>query len=163
MKKIFYIANVRLPTEKAHGIQIMEMLSALIRNLPSDTLVQLIIPRRVNKIKRNPFEYYGLRSDFQIKKLPCVDLIFLPLFKTWWFWIENITFTIFAATYFLFERGAIYYTRDALIAAVFSLLGKTVFYEIHDLPDRASWLHKLAWKKSRGTKASKSADVEKGG
>ncbi|MBI5045444.1 MAG: glycosyltransferase [Candidatus Niyogibacteria bacterium] len=150
IKNFIYIANVRLPTEKAHGIQIMQMLSALVSNASPDARTRLVIPRRVNKITQSPFEYYGSRSDFQIKKLPCLDLMFLPAFKSCWFWIESVSFAFFATIYFLFERGAVFYTRDALIAAVFFLLGKVVFYEIHDLPDRASFLHKLAWEGSRG-------------
>lgn len=150
MKKFIYIANVRMPTEKAHGIQIMQTLSALARNIPSGAQMRLVVPRRVNKIKLNPAEYYGLRFDFQIKKLPCIDLMFLPVFKAFWFGIESVSFTVFAAAYFLFERNAVFYTRDALIATMLAALGKKVFYEIHDLPVGKSRLHNWAWKRSRG-------------
>ena len=74
--KIAYIQNVRIPTERAHGIQIMKMCEALAR-LGHD--VELIVPRRSNLLKENPFNYYGIRKTFKIRKLPCLDLI--PLNK----------------------------------------------------------------------------------
>jgi len=48
--KLTYIANIRIPTEKAHGIQIMEMCEAFgNHNLETE----LIIPWRFNRIKQD--------------------------------------------------------------------------------------------------------------
>ena len=41
--KIYYVANARMPTEKAHGIQIAKMCEALIE---AGAKVELIVPRR---------------------------------------------------------------------------------------------------------------------
>ena len=65
MKKIIYIANVRLPTEKAHGIQTTKMCEAF-GNYGLE--VELVIPWRFNKIKENTFNYYGVKENFKIKK-----------------------------------------------------------------------------------------------
>ena len=41
--------------------------------------VELWIPRRINPIKDSPFQYYGVKESFGIKKIPIIDLI--PLYK----------------------------------------------------------------------------------
>ncbi len=53
--KLIYIANARIPTEKAHGLQTMTMCEAFA--LKGFNL-QLILPRRFNSIKEDPFKYY---------------------------------------------------------------------------------------------------------
>jgi len=49
--KLIYIQNVRMPTEKAHGIQVMKMCESFAEVLND---VELIVPRRFNRIKENP-------------------------------------------------------------------------------------------------------------
>ena len=56
MKKLIYIANARIPTEKAHGIQIMKMCEAF-AGLGVD--VEIIVPKRSVKalINEDPFVF----------------------------------------------------------------------------------------------------------
>ena len=61
--KIAYVANARIPTEKAHGLQIMEMCRAFARNGHEVTLV---VPKRRNVIKEDPFLYYDIEPCFEI-------------------------------------------------------------------------------------------------
>ena len=61
--KIYYIANARMPTEKAHGIQIIYMCKAF---ADAGMDVELVIPRRLNPIKDDPFDYYGVKRNFRI-------------------------------------------------------------------------------------------------
>ena len=63
--KILYIANARMPTEKAHGIQIMKTCEAF-AELGHE--VELILPWRFNPIKEDIFEYYNVKKNFKIKK-----------------------------------------------------------------------------------------------
>ena len=55
--KIYYIANARIPTEKAHGIQIAKMCEALIE---AGTDLTLIVPSRGDTTTTLQ-EFYGLR------------------------------------------------------------------------------------------------------
>ena len=69
--RITYIANVRLPTEKAHGLQIMKMCEALGKHQAPSTKhqtnsnasnqerldVEFIEPRRKHPISDDPFAY----------------------------------------------------------------------------------------------------------
>lgn len=124
MKKIYYIANARVPTEKAHGLAIMKMCEALARN---GVDVELIIPNRKNSIKIEPFLYYGIERLFKINKLWCVDLVILGKIG---FWIEAITFSFSVFVFSIFKKG-IFYTRDEFFALILKLLSKNIFWESH--------------------------------
>lgn len=129
MNKLYYIANVRLPTEKAHGIQIMEMCQAFV---DSGMEVELVIPDRKTVIdgrviNEDPYRYYGVREVFKIKKLWCLDLV------KWGrsgFIIQSLSFA-FHGAYFSLVKEGVFYTRDEVIATLFKLMGKKVVWEAH--------------------------------
>ena len=66
--KILYITNVRIPTEKAHGIQIIKMCEAFSNY---NIKVELVLPTRKNiKFKDiNLFKYYSIKENFKLKKI----------------------------------------------------------------------------------------------
>lgn len=77
--KMIYIANTRIPTEMAHGLQIMKMCEAFSKfKVKSQKLkVELIVPQRfsISSLgKKDPFEYYKVERIFKIKKIFCLDL-----------------------------------------------------------------------------------------
>src|SRR3989344_2275774 len=126
MKKLIYIANIRLPTEKAHGIQIMKMCEAFVQEGVS---VELVVPRRKNSITNNPFEYYKVNRIFSIRRLFCFDLV---KFGRAGFLIEAFSFAEMAVWYGLFKpRGTVFYARDELLVWYLKLLGKKVIWEAH--------------------------------
>src|SRR3989344_3447312 len=115
--KLLYIANARIPTEKAHGLQIMKMCEAF---ASQSVEVELVVPRRVNSIKKDPFLFYAVRNNFFVRKVWCIDFLALPFLKTAGFWIESVSFAV-AAAYFAVRHAVrqsmlVYYTRDALVA-----------------------------------------------
>ncbi|MBX4189059.1 glycosyltransferase [Candidatus Parcubacteria bacterium] len=124
MKKFYYIANIRMPTERAHGIQIMEMCKAF-STLGFD--LELIVPNRKTDITDDPFAYYDIDKTFEIKKLWCLDLV------KWGrvgFWIQSLTFAKSVLWYVLAKDG-IFYTRDEPIAFFLSAFGKRITWEAH--------------------------------
>jgi glycosyltransferase involved in cell wall biosynthesis len=125
MKKLIYIANIRLPTEKAHGIQIMEMCNAFAR---SGTEVELVVPRRLNPIKGDPFVYYDVKKSFSTKKLPCIDFV---KFGRIGYWIQSLSFVKFASWYSLFRKDSLFYTRDEIVALFLRLIVKKIVWEGH--------------------------------
>ena len=125
MKKLIYIANIRLPTEKAHGIQIMKMCEAFAEQ---GLEVSLVVPRRFNKIKEDPFDYYKIKQNFKIRKAPTIDLV---KFGKIGFLVQLLSFAEFVAWTFLFKKDAIFYTRDELVAFYLNNLGKKVVWEGH--------------------------------
>jgi glycosyltransferase involved in cell wall biosynthesis len=70
--KIRYVVNARIPTPRAHGLQVMKTCEALAR---AGVEVELVVPRRKNAITADPFVYYGLTERFTITYLPTIDLI----------------------------------------------------------------------------------------
>ena len=129
--KLIYIANARIPTEKAHGIQIMQMCEAFTN---AGNEVELVLPQRLNYIKGDPFEYYGVERNFKIKKLPCLDLIPLDRYLgKLSLWIQAISFNFFVFPYLLLKKADIIYTRDKFLLPL-CLLKKNIVYEAHDFP-----------------------------
>jgi len=123
--KILYIANIRIPTEKAHGIQIMEMCAAFVKQ---GIAVELVVPRRKNPIKEDPFIYHNIQKTFSIRTLPCLDLV---RFGRIGFLITLFSFISSTIFFVLFKKDTIFYTRDELIAVVLRLLGKKTIWEGH--------------------------------
>ena len=76
--KLLYIANIRLPTEKAHGLQIMQNCEAF---ADAGAEVTLWIARRFNTPElrgiTDVWAHYGVKRNFGLRRLPCIDL--LPL------------------------------------------------------------------------------------
>lgn len=144
VKKIIYFANVRLPTEKAHGIQIVKMCEAW-SGLGLE--VELVVPNRLNFIKDNIFDYYGIKNSFCINKLFCFDLIS----RAAWlgsiaYWVEALSFAWSVKRYLKHFSGLIY-TRE-LSNIAFLGFGNKIVYEAHNLPKRSNapfkyWLKKI--------------------
>src|SRR3989338_2165519 len=88
--KLVYISNSRMPSEYAHGLQVMHMCEAFVQN---GCDVELIVPKRVNKIKKDPFSYYSIKKSFSIKNLLNLDFIFLNNAGIF-FWIQTLTFLL---------------------------------------------------------------------
>lgn len=143
--KFTYINGSRIPTERAHGLQIVKMCSTLATF--KDVEMVLVVPWRFNSIKEDAFSYYDVERNFKLKKLPCLDLV--PWDKYLGrsaFWIKEITFLISVSLYLLFKKTDVIYTRDEAVLWL-SLAKKNVFFEAHR-PLRKFFVKFL--KKSRG-------------
>jgi len=140
--KIIYIANVRIPTEKAHGLQIIKMCQAF---STTGIEVELLIPWRFNHIKEDPFRYYGIKRNFKVKKLPSLDLIGLPF----GFLIQSISFSKIVFFYLLFKKVDFIYSRDLFPIFFLSFFKKNLIYEAHFTPEHF-WLYKGLFKRVKG-------------
>lgn len=123
--RLIYIANARMPTEKAHGIQIMKMCEAFAR---AGIEVELVIPWRFNKIKENPFDYYGVEKIFRIIKVPSIDLV---KFGKIGFLAQSFSFAKLVCLYAMFKKADIIYSRDILPLFFLSFFKKNLFWETH--------------------------------
>ena len=127
--KIYYVANARLPTEKAHGIQIAKMCEALIE---AGADVEVVAPRRATDA-RSLKDFYGLRVDVPITRLPTLD---------WYgrgrigYWISSFVFMFAYRTYLRPKRRerAILWAIDVdQFSFLFvPFLGIPYIAEIHD-------------------------------
>lgn len=141
MTKLLYIANVRLPTEKAHGLQIMQNCEAF---ADAGVQVALWIPRRTNValLKDTPdvWAYYGIKRNFSLRRIACIDLLPLVAGRNdrigkLLFYLEQITFTLMVLLYGLFTQADVYYSRDPFSLFVLSLVKPKhkLVYEAHML------------------------------
>ena len=161
--KIIYITNSRIPTEKAHGFQVIKMCEAFTN---AGTQVELWIPKRFNAIKESPFNYYNIRENFTLKKVPVLDLIPLyRLFGAFANFVESFSFALFA--YLRLPKGEDYiiYSRDQFILWFLSFTNKKFVYEIHSFPGKLVF-YKRIWKHAHKivtiTAALKAKIVEQG-
>jgi glycosyltransferase involved in cell wall biosynthesis len=122
---ILYIANARIPTEKAHGIQIMKTCEAFAEGGQE---VTLLLPWRFNAIKENPFDYYGVKENFKIRKIFSFDLVSLGQVG---FLIQSCSFSLSALCYSLFIKKDVLYSRDEIVCWFLLLLNKKVYWEAH--------------------------------
>lgn len=162
--KILYIANIRIPTEKAHGIQIMNTCAALAR---AGGEVELVVPRRRNTITSDPFDFYGLKKSFAIRNLFSIDLISLGALQSMAFALQSLTFSISVFLHLLFgksEGTRVIYGRDELVLSFVSLFSKKVYWETHI--GSMNIFARILLKRARGivciTKGLANAYIEKG-
>jgi len=140
--KIFYIANSRIPTEKAHGIQIMEMCSAF---AALGHEVELVVPRRKNSIDADPFAYYGKPETFRITRLPDIDLLrHGPV----GFILQSLQFAVRTAWYLRGREGSVYSRDEYALALLCALTRRKCHYEAHDI--RRNFLVKFMLKRVSG-------------
>lgn len=142
--KLIYVENVRLPTEKAHGYQIMKTCEAMAR---AGVEIELVVADRKNPLGMNDaFEYYGIVKRFSIMRLPVIDFVSsvpAPL-KSFAFALERWSFYREVRRRHREWSGNIFYTRDVGVAEALIDGEKPVFVELHDaprsLPPVAGWV-----------------------
>lgn len=142
--RIVYVANVRLPTERAHGIQIMEMCRAFAREGHE---VRLVVPKRRNRIKASPWEHYGMKPDFEILEVPMLDFIpFDRLLGRFALWLNALWFSLSAKSAVRAFAPDLVYSRDPWFHGL-DPRARYVF-EAHDFPSGVTSLHRRAWASS---------------
>lgn len=122
---IHYVANIRIPTEKAHGAQIMKTCGALVR---SGAKVELIVPTRHNPIQEDVFSYYGMTPSFPITRLPVVDTVG---FGRIGFLLQTYFFAYRVERYCTQKRADVIYGRDERVLFYLSKKGLPVVWESH--------------------------------
>ena len=115
--KLHYLANLRLPTEKAHGLQILQMCEAF---AISGAEVTLFAPRRKNTPEmsrvKDVWAYYGVSRCVRIELVGCIDLLHslgARLVRTA-FLLQAVSYLVALVARLLGSRADVYYSRDAL-------------------------------------------------
>jgi glycosyltransferase involved in cell wall biosynthesis len=109
--------------------------------------VELIVPKRKNFIKESVFDYYGIRKNFKIKKIPTIDLIFLGKIG---FLIQSFLFSIFLLLYLFFRKKKnIIYVRGEIILPISFFFKENIFWETHIKPNNIK-IYKKVFNKIKG-------------
>ena len=120
---LYYIANIRVPTEKAHGKQTREMCNALASlNVP----ITLVVTNRKSKGTEGEF---GLVQGVEVLRLRVPDTVAWGYFG---FLYEYVRFAL-AVRRFLRSRreDAMVITREYLCAMVAARMGIPTIWESH--------------------------------
>lgn len=146
-----YIANIRVPTERAHGLQTFKMCEAFAQ--VGQSLIFVYPTRFQSKLLRtqNPFDYYQVQKNFQLRRVFSFDLQLLlepyvsAKIRQRLFQIQAITFAFFATLYCLKSREKICFTRDVHFAIFFSFFHKRfrkkLIFEEHTIPGKHARLY----------------------
>jgi glycosyltransferase involved in cell wall biosynthesis len=147
VRQLVYIANARLPTEKAHGYQIVKMCEAFAQNGAS---VLLLHPYRYQHAPRlqgqSAFDYYDIPPVFEVRTLTNLDVILLKRFLlqgifTMLVFTRALLWGLYAALVARKEKADLYYTRNIEIAFWLVWMGLPTVYEAHVVPKQVRrWL-----------------------
>lgn len=143
MNELYYIANYRLPTERAHGLQVAKMCEAFARE---GVRVTVLAPRR-GQSKTSLFGFYGIEENFVVRYLPVWDLTGKIPFLG--FFVQSMTFAAQVLTAVHRERyRGIIYGRDQFSLFVLSVFTQNrLVYEMHSMPKRILFWHRIFFAK----------------
>ncbi len=159
MNRLTYLTTARLPTEKAHGIQIMKTCE---RFAAEGFDVHAYTPLRAQPLKRDAFDFYGTPHVFALHRLPALDL--MRPFGAFGFRVMQATFAASVFFGFLFRsawRKSFVFGRDALPLLAATVFTRKVIWELHDFTPSIErllrrWQHRFAgfvvtnqWKKDQ--------------
>ncbi len=137
--KLLYLANARVPSEKANALQIVQNCEAFAE---AGAEVTLWAARRFNppalRGVRDVWAHYGVRRCFRLRRLPCLDLMPLVPGRSDWparliFYLQYATFILSALVGLAFTRADLIYSRDEQTLLVLSLFKprRRLVYEAH--------------------------------
>lgn len=150
--KLIYVANIKLPTDKAHGIQILKMCEAFALNGAD---VELIISKRGDALAAHDiFSFYNIKKRFKIKKIFCADFLNIKFLGKAAFALQYLSFALSVFFYALFNfkkfsKAEIIYCRDELSPKFLKIINKNIFLELHSFVKRFGYL-KTIFLKGRG-------------
>lgn len=135
--KIAYITRARMPTEKAHGLQIAKMCEAYAKLGHN---IELIVPYRRNSITESVHDYYGLATSLPVRTISIPDTI---LFSKWIprvaFWLQAVFFLVRLSIENSIPKDTLIMTRSSDVAWWYTLRGYTVMCEVHEWPRERAW------------------------
>ncbi len=154
--KLLYMTNVRIPTEKAHGLQIIKMCEAFQKlRIP----IQLFVPTRLQSDRMKQvsevWTHYDVETPFPLTYLLTPDFLFLERLipqqlVRCLYHAQCLLFSLIAIIVTCFERDGIYYSRSLETMLVLGLTKplhrKKVYFEAHELhgdPHRTGILPRL--------------------
>ena len=130
--KLIYLSTARIPDDWAHVIQILKTCEAF---ADTGAEVELVVPHRARTSGEDPFTYAGVKPNFKITQLFCID--FFPGTQgKLFYWLRTFSFFFFAWLHLLSSKYDFVYTRE-LYAWV--PITKTVF-ELHTITPTISGL-----------------------
>jgi|SRR3989344_2365002 len=148
MKKLYYITNSRIPTEKAHGVNIVYMCEALSKYFD----VTLFIPFRHQSetLKDKSIQdIYDVKPSFKVRVINIIDLIKFNLIQKVTYFIHTIIFSLVCFLKVKKEKPDLIYTRHPIEAFFMSFTNIDLIYEMHSNQRLLRILHKRIFRKAK--------------
>lgn len=143
--KLLYLSNLRLPTEKAYGIQIVKMCEAF-AGLGLD--VRLVFPYRKNtEIKKDIFDYYSVKNNFIAKRLITPDFYIFGKNDPIIVGIKNFISAAILVLYAILHKADIIYSRDEMPLYFLSFFKNNLVFEAHRFSLKRKFFYKRFNKK----------------
>jgi len=126
--KLIYLSNLRMPTERAYGIQIAKTCEAF-----SDLGVnlELVMPRRKNPRTDSISIYYDVRDNFRIKRIYAPDFYLPGGLDRVAVNIKEVISALLLCFYALNQKADIIYSRDEWPLYFLSFFKKNLVFEAH--------------------------------
>ncbi len=159
-KKLFIIFHGRFPSEKAASLFAGKSAESFGREGIETTL---IVPRRISRMRTDPYEYYNLKKNFRIIYLPTVDLFNIPFLRVVAFETSFFIFSILVFMFLLFKAGKedFIYSNESLVIYLSSFYFTNILYELHDFPERKIFFYKSLFKRASHILVTNKWKVEK--
>ena len=137
--RLIYLANLRLPTEKAYGVNIAETCRAL-----ADTglEVTLVLPYRKNLINKNIFDYYGIKNNFKTKTISAIDVYLPGKLDRISVIVKNFISGVLLSLYAMRVEADIIYSRDEFPLFFLSFFRRSLYFEAHKFSSARLFFYK---------------------
>jgi glycosyltransferase involved in cell wall biosynthesis len=139
--KLAFIANARIPSERANAVQTVQMCAAF---AAAGAEVTLYYPNRRNSFAGADLHaYYGVPRSFQARRIPCVDWIApdnqrRPLEKPI-FMLQTLSFGLALLWRMLRSPAEMVVSRDPFVLALLALAmpraRRQMFFDSHAFPE----------------------------
>lgn len=142
--KLLYLANQRMPSEKAYGQQIAKMCESF---ADAGAEVELVVPKRGHLANKDLFDFYRVKRNFKFTQISSPDWYWPGQLDRLAFWIKNFISAKKLANYVLKGNYDLIYSRDEL--PTYFLLGKKkIIFEAHKYIQSYAFLYALFKKSS---------------
>ena len=136
--KLLYISSARLPSTRAHSIQIMKMAEAF-----SDLAEIILYVARIDGAPEESFRFYGIAGFFPVVSAKWPFKTKFGRIKIIWVFLKGYFFSLKIRPDFI-------YLREFILAFLFSFFmeAKNIVLEVHSIPIRYKFMFKLALKRA---------------
>jgi len=145
--KLIYLANDRLPTEKAYGINIVKTCQAL---AGQGVEVTILAPRGLNTSNASLFGYYGIPENFTVQEIPIIDAVSRGWKLGYFINQASFAMSVLFSRPIMRGRKHVILARDELTSFLLGLLGYSVYYDMHGFPEHKRWFWKMAMQRMKG-------------
>ncbi len=145
-QKMFLIFHGRFPSEKAASLFAAKSAESF---ADAGINVTLLVPRRLGRVRSNPYAYYGVREVFKVTYLSTLDMFSAPIIRSLAFKLSFFVFSVASLVHLATRasRGDIIYSNEALPILFASFFFPRTALEVHDFPEKNLWFYRILYRR----------------